>query len=62
MSCLPCTHSIKNLLTQGVLQGVAFTGVQFLREKRLISLHEKRVRKPSASQALAWAGLYSLSF
>ena len=28
---------------QGVLQGVAFRGVQVLREKRLISLHEKRV-------------------
>ena len=28
---------------QGVLQGVAFMGVQVLREKRLISLHGKRV-------------------
>ena len=28
-----------------MLQGVAFTGVQVLREKRLISLHEKRIRR-----------------
>ena len=33
------------LKDQGVLQGAAFTGVQVLREKRLISLHEKRVRR-----------------
>ena len=32
--------------SQGVLQGVAFTGVQVLREKRLSLLHEERVREP----------------
>ena len=30
---------------QGVLRGVAFRGVQVLREKRLLSLHENRVRR-----------------
>ena len=35
----------KHMFIQGVLQGVAFRGVQFLREKRLISLHEKRARR-----------------
>ena len=33
------------LLFQGVLQGAAFTGVQVSRERRLISLHEKRARR-----------------
>ena len=32
----------KPLTNQGVLQGVAFTGVQVLREKRLILLQENR--------------------
>ena len=31
--------------SQAVLQGVPFTGVQVLRKKRVISLHEKRVRR-----------------
>ena len=30
---------------EGVLQGVAFMGMQVLRGQRLISLHEKRVRR-----------------
>ena len=31
--------------SQGVLQGVVFRGVQVLREKKLILLHERRVRR-----------------
>ena len=38
-------NPIKIRKYQGVLQGVACTGVQVLREKRLFSLHEKRVRR-----------------
>ena len=37
--------TLQPVLVQGALQGVAFRGVQVLREKRLISLHEKRVRR-----------------
>ena len=33
---------------QAVLQGVAFTGVQVLRQKRLILLHEERVYLPES--------------
>ena len=36
---------MKTGVDQGVPQGVAFTGVQALREQRLISLHEERVRR-----------------